>query len=57
MVSNTTEQDREERFNLYLVVDKLVSGPLEDDERDQDMDGLKHNRTRHRKEIQLDVGA
>jgi len=26
----TTEQDREERFNLYFVVDKLVSGPVKD---------------------------
>ena len=26
----TTEQDREERFNLKLVLDKLVSGPVED---------------------------
>jgi len=26
----TTEQDREERFNLYFVVAKLVSGPVED---------------------------
>ena len=27
----TTEQDREERFNLYFVVDKLFSGPVEDE--------------------------
>ena len=26
----TTQQDREERFNLYLVLEKLVSGPVED---------------------------
>ena len=26
----TTEQDTEEKFNLYLVLDKLVSRPVED---------------------------
>ena len=57
MVSNTTEQDTEERFNLKLVLDKLVSGPVEDGCWNLDMDGLKHNRTRRGREIQLVLGA
>jgi len=41
MGSSTTEQDREERFSLKLVLDKLFQNQLKMDEWDQDMDGLK----------------
>ena len=41
MVSNTTEQDREERFNLYWWLTNLFQHKLEMDEWDLDMNGLK----------------
>ena len=57
MVWNTTEQDREERFNLYFVVDKLFSRPVEDKWMGSRHGWSENDRTRRGREIQLEVGA